>query len=219
MKLKSSSGEDEAKWGFIGGAYNKSNLLNPDDKICLIDIGGGSTEISLGTLDKSVSNTKVNGKSLNVGSVRLKEKYLNEHPPTYESIVKAENFIDPMLAQLKESDKFYESYKSSNLIGIAGTITTLAAIKHGLTSFDASVVDRTILTLNEIETIFSRLASMPLEELYALGNYMEGRADIIIPGILILKTFMEKFGFHKITVSTKGLRYGIFLREVYKTRE
>ena len=54
---------------------------------------------------------------------------------------------------------------------------------------------------------------MTLEELYVMGDYMAGRADIVIPGILILKCFMRKFGFEKIKVSTKGLRYGVFLRE------
>jgi exopolyphosphatase/pppGpp-phosphohydrolase len=62
--------------------------------------------------------------------------------------------------------------------------------------------------------MMSELSSKSLEELYSLGNYMEGRADIIIPGTLILKCFMEKFDFDKLTISTKGLRYGVFLRDV-----
>ena len=58
------------------------------------------------------------------------------------------------------------------------------------------------------------LSSKSLVELLAMGNYMEGRADIIIPGTVILKCFMEKFGFNKLTITTKGLRYGVFLRDV-----
>src|SRR5260221_10035275 len=157
IEIEILSGDDEAKWGFIGGTYDKTNSADPNEKFCLIDIGGGSTEISSGAFDNTIINTHINGKSLNVGSVRLNEKFLNQHPPSFESIAKAEDF---MLTELKE---IKNDIKGTTLIGVAGTITTLAAIKHDLTAFDATIVDGTILTLDEIENIFSRLAAMPLE--------------------------------------------------------
>lgn len=212
IEIEILTGEDEAKWTFIGGTYDK---LHSSDKnnICLIDVGGGSTEISNGSIGDSNNVNFTDGISLNVGSVRLNEKFLKNHPPSFDSIVKATEFVNKNLLKFDGSEKSYESF---NLIGVAGTTTTLAMIKLGLTAYNASLVDGQIISINEIESIFKRIAVMQLEEIYAIGTYMEGRADIILPGILILKTFMEKFGFKKITVSTKGLRYGIFLREIRK---
>jgi exopolyphosphatase/pppGpp-phosphohydrolase len=83
-----------------------------------------------------------------------------------------------------------------------------------LASFDAAKVDGLEVTIAEINEILERLIPLPIEKLYAMGDYMTGRADIVIPGILILKCFMEKFNFEKVTISTKGLRYGVFLRDV-----
>ena len=213
IEIEILSGDDEAKLTFIGAVQDKLNPDTADAQITTIDIGGGSTEITFGDISvgsavREPYNFPIKGKSLDVGSVRLNEKYLKNHPPTFESLVEATDFVKGFL-QYIDFD-----IKDSALIGVAGTVTTLAAIKLGLSSFDASKVDGTVLKLNEIERIFTRLAAMPIEELYALGNFMEGRADIIIPGILILQTFMEKFGFKRITVSAKGLRYGVFLRQV-----
>ena len=214
------SGDDEAKLTFIGAVHDKLNQDSAKGRITTIDIGGGSTEItsgdispgntSVGAFERTPMKIPIKGKSLDVGSVRLNEKYLKNHPPAYENLFESEEFVKGFL-QYIDFD-----IKDSALIGVAGTVTTMAAIKLGLSSFDASKVDGTALSLNEIEAIFTRLAAMPIEELYALGNFMEGRADIIIPGILILQTFMERFGFDKITVSTKGLRYGTFIREILK---
>lgn len=205
------SGGDEAKWTFIGGTFDKSS---DGSNITVIDIGGGSTEITSAHfgVNSGLNDLNISGKSLDLGSVRLKEKFLSKQPPSFESIAKAEEFT---IEQFKTIDS---SLKNSSLIGVAGTITTLSALKLELIEFEREKVDGTVLTLNEIEAIFARLAAMQLEELYAMGDYMEGRADIIIPGILILQTFMEKFGFSKITVSTKGLRYGIFIREINKIK-
>ncbi len=215
IKIEILTGEDEAKWSFVGAVHDKLNSGAAKSRITTIDIGGGSTEITFGEISANASEVSlyklpIKGKSLNVGSVRINEKYLDWHPPAYENLMIAETFVNQQLDQIDFD------LKNSQLIGIAGTITTLAAIKLGLSAFDPSKVDGMVLDLNEIEAIFARLAAMPIEELYTLGDFMEGRADIIIPGILILQTFMEKFGFDKITVSAKGLRFGVFLREALK---
>lgn len=207
------SGEDEAKWTFWGGVYDKIPASDSRSAITTIDIGGGSTEITTGTINqlpinnKSIKDSHLICKSLNVGSVRINEKFLKAHPPSYESIVLAEEFINNSLEQIN-----YD-ITNSRLIGVAGTVTTLGAIKLGLDKFIPAKVDNTVINITEIEQILTRLSSMTLDELYFMGDYMTGRADIILPGILILKCFMRKFGFNRITVSTKGLRYGIFLRE------
>lgn len=212
LKIEILSGDDEAKLTFIGGIYDK--LSGNEKKISTIDIGGGSTEVTTGTIGqlktdfRSIMRIPLIGKSLNIGSVRLNEKFLNSHPPAFESIVLAEEFINENLTEIDFD------IKDSELIGVAGTITTLGTIKLGHSTFLADKVDNLIISIDEIEEILKRLAVMTLEELYVMGDYMTGRADIVIPGILILKCFMRKFSFGKIKVSTKGLRYGVLLREL-----
>jgi exopolyphosphatase/guanosine-5'-triphosphate,3'-diphosphate pyrophosphatase len=213
IEIEILSGEDEARWTFFGGIFGK--LKDADGlRVCTIDIGGGSTEITLGenippVFNKNILlNHRIQSVSLDVGSVRVKEKFLNTHPPSFENVVKAEEFINENL------NKINFPVAGSRLIGVAGTMTTLSAIKLKLIEYDAVKVDSTVLKYTDVQEILDRLTPMPIEELYLLGNFMEGRADVIIPGVLILKSFMQKFGFDKITVSTKGLRYGIFLREM-----
>ena len=209
IEIEILSGSDEAKWTFAGGVYDK---LGTGARLTTIDIGGGSTEITTSSSPVSsiheLLKLQLSGKSMNIGSVRINEKFLSHHPPAFDDIMNAENFINE---HLKEIDF---DISGTDLIGVAGTVTTLGAIVLGLDKFEASKVDGLIITIAEIENVLGRLTPMPLEELYGMGDYMTGRADIVIPGILILKCFMKKFGFDKVKVSTKGLRYGVFLREV-----
>ncbi|MBN8585814.1 MAG: hypothetical protein J0M37_12035 [Ignavibacteria bacterium] len=209
IEIEILSGSDEAKWTFAGGVYDK---LGTGARLTTIDIGGGSTEITTSSSPvisiNELLQLQLSGKSMNIGSVRINEKFLSHHPPAFEDIMNAENFINE---HLKEIDF---DISGTELIGVAGTVTTLGAIVLGLNKFEASKVDGLIITITEIENVLGRLTPMPIEELYGMGDYMTGRADIVIPGILILKCFMNKFGFDKVKVSTKGLRYGVFLREV-----
>lgn len=214
IQIEILSGDDEAKWTFTGGIYDKTG--SHENRITTIDIGGGSTEITTAFLSKEIAINKqfdsipLTGKSLNIGSVRINEKFLSHHPPAYEDIAEAEKFINEHLGYIDFN------ISGSELIGVAGTITTLGAIKLKLNKFEADKVDNLNITIDEIENILSSLIPLSLEELYTMGDYMTGRADIVIPGILILKCFMVKFGFKNIKVSTKGLRYGIFIREAVK---
>jgi len=206
IKIEILSGDDEARNTFIGGVYDK--VHEAGSRLTTIDIGGGSTEVTTGIINEmSLKNISLTGKSLDIGSVRLNEKFLKEHPPAPARLVEAETFINEHLAYLDFD------ISGTSLIGVAGTVTTLGAIKLGLTSFDAGKVDGLEVTITEINEIIDRLIPLPIEKLYEMGDYMTGRADIVIPGILILKCFMEKFSFDKVTISTKGLRYGVFLRD------
>lgn len=209
IKIEVLSGDDEAKWTYAGGVYDK---LGSNQRLTTIDIGGGSTEITTSAnpigIISDLLTQKITGRSMNIGSVRLNEKYLNNHPPAFDDIMNAEKFINE---HLKEIDF---DISGTELIGVAGTVTTLGAIVQGLDKFEAAKVDGLNISITEIESVLNRLIPMPIEELYGMGDYMTGRADIVIPGILILKCFMKKFGFENVKVSTKGLRYGVFLRDV-----
>ncbi|MCC6866148.1 MAG: hypothetical protein IT280_08315 [Ignavibacteria bacterium] len=212
IKIEVLSGKDEAELTYIGGVYDK--LSGNGENLTTIDIGGGSTEISTSTglinNFKELKNINLNSKSFNIGSVRIKEKFLNQHPPAFDDIITAETFINENLDQINFDTQ------NTKLIGLAGTITSLGTIILNLDKFEAEKVDGLKITIDQIDNILQKLTPMPIEELYGMGDFMTGRADILIPGILILKCFMQKSGFESLTVSTKGLRYGVFLREEFK---
>jgi exopolyphosphatase/guanosine-5'-triphosphate,3'-diphosphate pyrophosphatase len=215
------SGETEARWAFWGAVYEMIQDDNPDENVprktkhpvVTIDIGGGSTEISCSDSLPNNFNRQILmsrnivGKSFDVGSVRIRERYMSRQPADVELIQSAELFINNCFNDLNIN------LQNAELVGVAGTITTLGAISQGNDIFNAELINGLYLSIEEIDMIYDNLIDKKIEAILKIGNYMEGRADIIVPGILILRTFMKKFGFRRIRVSTKGLRYGIFLRE------
>jgi len=206
------SGEHEARWTFWGCTYDFLDDTS-GSPAAVIDIGGGSTEITVtpalpvNITRETLNEQKIESVSLNIGSVRIKERFLNNQPPLKEELINAEKFINENLDNIKYN------FAGASLIGGAGTVTTLAAIYKKLTEYDRDVVDKLVLHLDDIKNMLHGFCKSSMDELYKLGKYMEGRADVIIPGTMILICFMEKFGFNQIRVSAKGLRYGIFLRE------
>jgi exopolyphosphatase/guanosine-5'-triphosphate,3'-diphosphate pyrophosphatase len=215
------SGENEARWTFWGGVYELIQDDNPDENVekktkhpvITIDIGGGSTEVT-GSNELPDNFTRevlfkqnISGKSIDVGSVRIKERFFSNGEVNDESVKKAEVFINNSFNYLDLN------LNNAELTGVAGTITTLASIAKGFNVFNSELINGLVLSKEEISGIFEDLCSMSNEKILSLGEYMTGREDIIVQGTLILKTFMNKFGFKRIRVSTKGLRYGVFLRE------
>ncbi len=194
------SGDDEAEWTYRGaiGEDVAANLYS------VLDIGGGSTEIISGTA--SVINRK---RSLDIGCVRMTERYLRTSPPMSLEVAEAQRFIR---TQLKSAD--LGPVGNSKVIGVAGTVTTLAAIHLQLSTYDPKIVQGHILSYDEIRQIFNQLRIKTIEEIRNIPQISHGRGDIILAGTLILLEFMEAVGLEELTVSDRGLRYGIILREI-----
>lgn len=194
IKIKILSEELEAKYGYEGAIFD----FDKTNEYSVVDIGGGSTEISF------KQNSKLNSMSLKIGSVRLYEKFF--HTSFDEvNINQAIEFIQ------KDLEKLEFDIKDKVLIGVAGTMTTLSAIKNHLIDFKEEKIHKDKLTLSDIECIFNQLKSMSEKERLNIGSFMIGRSDIIICGTLILLSIMNHFKIDLIVVSTKGLRYGLML--------
>lgn len=193
LKIKVISGEEEAYCGYLGAVSD----MKASEKYTVLDIGGGSTEISYRS--KGVFNHK----SIDIGSVRLFENYFRESH-SEKKINEASDLIKRELRNISADD-----IKDRPLIGVAGTLTTLSAIKHDLKKFDENIIHKDILHLHEIKRIFNELISMSDEERLSLGEFMTGRSEIILSGTLILVSVMEYLQFDSVTVSVKGLRYGL----------
>lgn len=196
------SGAEEAEWTYAGAL--SAFQFRSDEHYMVIDIGGGSTELALGK-----GSVLKNRHSFDMGSVRFTERYLQGNPPSTEQTKLAEKAINEMYAN------FPGEITSSNLraIGVAGTVTSIAYIKEKLQQYDASKINAVELSLDDIESVFVEFAQSSSEEM--IEKYpvvMKGRADIFFAGIMILKGFMEVFGFKKLTVSVGGIRHGTLIK-------
>ena len=196
------SGEEEADLTYRG-AVSEFSSLGADQPLAVLDIGGGSTELTTG-IGASVTGTV----SLDLGCVRLTERILQSSPPTSPALNHAISGVREAVLS------FPQLPPQIRLIGVAGTVTTLAAIDLKLESYDCSGVSGHFLTFEAIEQIFDKLRSHTLDLMAREFPQIEsGRADIILAGIMILMESLRRFDVRGITVSDRGLRYGMALRE------
>ena len=201
LEVEILSGLEEALFTYRGA---KSVL--PDDttgaQTAVIDIGGGSTEIAVGR-----DNRITDRHSFDMGCVRFTERYLEDDPLSMEQVNECRNAIARML----ESHHF-DFEAGTTLVGVAGTVTSLAYIDRGLQSYENSLLDGYKLSLQTVSDYiseFRKLTSMQLRD--AHPTVMEQRADIFRAGLLILEAFMKKYDFSKLVVSTGGIRHGALL--------
>lgn len=200
IEIELLSGEDESQWTFRGAILG----LHPHGAVGSLDIGGGSTELSLGDPEQFKE-----GKSLNIGAVRITERFFHHQPPTEKEIESARVFIQQELHSLPSS-----LYAITDLVAVAGTPTSLAAMDQQLTQFDVQRVQGYALTLDAAERSFHDMCTYTPDELCTNHPSLNrARADILAGGTLILIEVMRLLGLPSITVSTRGLRYGIALRE------
>jgi exopolyphosphatase / guanosine-5'-triphosphate,3'-diphosphate pyrophosphatase len=174
------SGEDEGRLSFIGATGDLDPALGP---FLIVDIGGGSTEFILGT-------DHVEGVlSVDVGCVRLTEKFLHDDPPTAEQITEAEEFtratLAPAFVEVAVADV-------QTWVAVAGTATTLAAVGMDLRTYDADRIHLSRLGLDDVIATARRLEAMPREERAALGPMHPGRVDVIGGGSLVMRVLAEE---------------------------
>lgn len=196
IRLIAISGEEEARLTFIGAGFG----LDLPARYGVLDIGGGSTELAVGTAERLEA-----GGSVDVGAVRLTERNFPSLPPTSAQIAAARDAIDSLLAGLPACPP------GVPLVGVAGTVTTLGALDLGLTRFDAEELNGHRLAADRVEDWSDRLLGLSLAEARALSAVDEDRADIIAAGSLILRRALRLLGRDDLLVSTRGIRYGLLL--------
>lgn len=199
--VKLLSGDDEARVTYRG-ALSVIELPEESARNVVLDIGGGSTEIAMGQDEKL--NKYV---SLNMGSVRFTERFLKHNPPTGDEIKEARNEIRRMLTEWSGSAGEFD-----NLIGVAGTVTSMAGIELGLKRYDTEKINGYRCSREFIEQIiaaFQNLTTSEIEEQYPV--FLKGRGDVITGGLLVLSEFMDWSVHNDIIVSTGGIRHGILL--------
>ena len=167
----------------------------------VIDIGGGSTEFIFGHgLQLLV------GKSLDIGCVRLTEKFISTQPTSNDEIEKVSSYIQLALQEVIKLKP--ANFKVEQILAVAGTPTAIAAAEMG--GFVAEKIDGYKLTEKSLNTWLSKLQGATIEEKIKMG-LPAGRADVIIIGVITLLQTLKAFDLSDIIVSTRGVRYGVAL--------
>lgn len=202
------TGEQEARLSFLGATFD---LGAGTYLVC--DIGGGSTEFVVGAIPAGAvgrpqvaSAIGLQAVSLDLGAVRLTEGYIRSDPVDGSDVRAMEAVIDEelMTVALPESD-------STRFVGVAGTITSLAAIKLGLTSYDPAKTHGSVLSLEEADRIYRLLLRMTIHERKQFPSLPEGRADVIVAGAAILLRVMIRWSFDEVLISEKDILDGLVL--------
>jgi exopolyphosphatase/guanosine-5'-triphosphate,3'-diphosphate pyrophosphatase len=190
-------GDEEARVSFAGATRSLPPLPEP---LLVCDIGGGSTELILGNADGTV----LAAESLDIGSVRLNERHLASDPPTKEEVVAAVEDIDRALDACS-----VDPADAGAVIGVAGTVTTLAAAVLGLSSYDPAVIHHSVLRPDAVQGAVADLLAMLVEQRRALPYMHPGRADVIGAGGLILDRILRRTTVRSMLVSEHDILDGI----------
>ena len=190
------SGEDEGRTAFRGATA----LIDGQAPYLVLDIGGGSTEFILGT-DAPEAMT-----SRQLGCVRVAERELLSDPPSLDQIAEARGFAD---GELDAVEVVIAPGAARTLVGVAGTITTIAALHLALDTYQPDRIHGSRIPAEQVAEITERLLAMTTAERRALGPMAPGREDVIHAGALILDRVMARYGFADVLVSESDILDGL----------
>ena len=190
------SGRREAELA-LAGVQGSLGPLAPGTLV--FDVGGGSTELVL-SADAGPGEMI----SLELGSVRMTERFLRSDPPRPGELAPLRAAVGRQLAALPASP-----WTAAHLVGLAGTVTTLATMHLALEKYDTEQVNGLWLTKEQIEDRIQELAGQTLDQRKEVVGLSPGRADIIITGACIVAELMERFDCARLQVSDRGVRWGL----------
>ncbi|USX49356.1 Ppx/GppA phosphatase family protein [Lentzea sp. HUAS12] len=175
------TGDEEARLSYLGAVAD----LDPEEGPFLVtDLGGGSTEFVLGTGSEVEA-----ARSMDIGCVRLTERFLHSDPPKKDEIEKAEAFARAAITQAFE---VVPVEKTKTWIGVAGTVTTLSALVQGLEVYNSDDIHLSRITLDNVREITDRILSMTHDERASLGPMHPGRVDVICGGAVVLRAIADE---------------------------
>jgi len=192
------SGIEEGRLSFRGATADIDRTRGP---FLVCDIGGGSTEFVWGTDDAE------HVVSIDVGCVRMTEAWLHHDPPTAEELSQALSVIDVHLDDVLRDIPF--AAEAATFVGLAGTITNVAAVELGLAQWSREAIHHFVLTRAAIEDVFRTLATESIEDRMHNPGLEPQRADVIVGGLCVLVSIMRRFGFSECLVSESDILDGL----------
>jgi len=194
LEIKVIPPEEEGLYAYIGAYF----AVKPKGKTCVVDQGGGSTEFIFG------EGVKVeNVISLPFGIVTLTEQFIKHDPPKEEEIKKLVGFIDREIARVVRP--------VDTLVGLGGTITTLAALEYNVYPYNPEEINGKVLKKNRIKYWFEKLAKMRVGERKKIPQIEDRRAEAIVSGIAVYWRILELFNKEEILVSDWSVKEGAII--------
>ena len=192
------TGDEEAQLSFLGATCE----LGADGAPYLVvDIGGGSTEFVFG------SDEPRHSISVDMGCVRLTEQFLAGDPPAPEELSNAVGYVRDLLLDVEQAIPGVATART--LVGLAGTVSTLASVELGLHEYDRDKIHGYRLTKDAVEDAFRTLATESREERRHNPGLEPGRVDVIVGGAVVLVTILRTFGYEELLVSESDILDGI----------
>ena len=204
------SGDDEARLSFAGATAAIDAGRGP---FLVVDIGGGSTEFAAGPGVGPAALARPDGVvSVDVGCVRLTEKFLVSDPPAPEELSQALSVVRDYLDDVAR--EIPSSRDAQCLVGLAGTVTTVAAIEMGLPAYDSGRIHHFVLTREAVEEVFRTLATETRAARVHNPGLEPERADVIVGGTIVLVAVMRYFEFAECLVSEADILDGLVLSQL-----
>lgn len=196
LRVSVISGAEEARLTWLGALRD---LELPEGPVLVIDLGGGSTEVVLGQGDEVYLR-----QSLELGSARLTEEYLGiDGPHAPAGLARMRRHIDEVLGELSFEPQ------PRTVLGVAGTVTTLAAMTQGLTAYDGEAVHGSQLTRTDLAGWVDALLPATPEQRREIGAIAPGRADFLVAGATVISRILHACRRQHLLVSDRGLRFGL----------
>jgi exopolyphosphatase / guanosine-5'-triphosphate,3'-diphosphate pyrophosphatase len=173
-------------------------------RLAVVDVGGGSTEVCVG--DGPAPRAR---RSVQIGAVRLTERAQPPDPPDAPALARLRALAAEALAAAGVPLGADPEGDRGTLVGVAGTVTTLAAVEKRLPVYDAAVVHGAELSYAALARLYERLGALTVAERAALPGMEPKRADVIVAGCAVLLEAMRALGFAAVTVSDRGVRWGL----------
>ena len=194
------TGHEEASLSYRGATAGVSESLAPSPRL-VVDIGGGSTEVVLGDGDQVLA-----ARSVDIGCVRMTERHLAGDPPSDAQVARTVADIDAALAMVTSGVPIV---RASSLVGLAGSVTTVAAIYLGLAEYDPLVIHGSVIPADDVRRISDDLLAMTRPQRASISVMHPGRVDVIAAGALVLRRIVDVTGLPAVVVSEHDILDGI----------
>lgn len=205
LSLQVLDGEREAYYGTLG-ALNEVPITSG----YVVDIGGGSAQIS-----EADDRRFVRGASVPLGSLALTEQFISGDPATEAELTAVQNEIDRQLDSIPWLEKS-ANRDDRPLVGLGGTIRNLARMQAMREAYPMNTLHGYLLTRSSLAESIDQLANLALDERRKLPGLNSDRADIILPGAMVIATMMDRLGKDNLTISINGLREGLFFERFWE---
>jgi len=201
------SGLEEGRLSFRGATAELDPKQGP---FLVVDIGGGSTEFAVGTTECEAAM------SLDIGCVRLSEKYIEHDPPLPEELLACQSIAEAHIADvIREMPSVTEA---RCFVGLAGTVSTAASVELGLATYDRDLVHHFRLTKDAVEDVYRTLAVEPRADRIHNPGLEEDRADVIVGGLSILVKIMRQLDLDECLVSESDILDGLAMSLIYDAK-